>query len=433
MLDCSEFPVLERERVMKIIIIAGETSGDIHGAALARELKFLRPGTVMKGIGGSRMKAEGVQLFQDLSEFNIMGITEVIRHIPRIRRLIKETASRIIREKPDALVLIDYPDFNFRIGKRVHSAGIPVIYHICPQLWAWRRKRTLKMARFSDLMTVILPFEKEFFASYGIEVEFIGHPLKNRYPDDEDEGNENKAERVEGIDLKRPYIALLPGSRISEIQRMLPPMLQAALQMTRERNELQAVICKAESIDDDLLRLIFQQTGISFPIVQGMRPNVIKNARAVVTTSGTATLETALHFTPMVVCYQMSKLSYFIAKRLVKVPYIALTNLTAGRKLVPELIQSQVTPENIVRELEFVMSEPQRSRIVEGLKEVSAKLGEPGASQRAARLIADFIRSKKNHGCSGKNPPKSPMIQSKEGVDGSQNAESSDSASSDRI
>jgi lipid-A-disaccharide synthase len=373
---------------MRVLIVAGEASGDLHGASLARALRQLSPSIELVGVGGDRMQAAGVELVYHYRHLAVVGITEVIAHLGDVRRAMRVLEATAAGEV-DAVVLIDYPDFNMTLARRLRRARpeLPLIYYISPQVWAWRSGRVHAIARLVDLMLVILPFEEGLYRAAGAPVEFVGHPLLDVFPEP---GDRTAFCSRHAIDPSHELVALAPGSRRNELTRLLEPMLEAARALAR-RPDRTFLIPVAASLD----RVEYERTLAGFPdlrdrvrLVEDDYYEVLHHARGAVVCSGTATLEAALAATPEVVVYRTSWLTYNLGKLLVRIANIALVNVVAGRTGVPELIQHQVTPEAIVRELEPLLAEgATREVCLEFLRGVRERLGEPGASRRAARAL----------------------------------------------
>lgn len=365
----------------RMYIIAGEASGDLHGGNLVRELlgraradgKELR----IRAWGGDRMSAAGAEVVKHYSDLAFMGFTQVILNLRTILRNIDVCKRDIEAFKPDALVLIDYPGFNLRIAEWAHERGIPVHYYISPQVWAWKKGRVHTIKKVVDRMYVILPFEKDWYARYGMDVEFVGHPLLDAI---EQEGR-TPLEPLPGAD-DRPVVALLPGSRRQEISRMLPLMSSVAERFP----EFHFVLAAAPSVPDDVYAEVIGKAPIT--VVKGRSYDVLRTARAGLVTSGTATLETALFGVPEAVCYSGGALNVWIARRLVDIKFISLVNLIMGREVVRELIQSDLDVGSLVKELRRLMEEgPYREKMIKDLDALREKLGGPGASHAVATAV----------------------------------------------
>lgn len=365
----------------RIYIIAGEASGDLHGGnlvkALFNEAKEARSELIIRGWGGDRMAAAGAEVLKQYSELAFMGFTQVIMNLRTILRNIDACKADIEAFAPDAIILIDYPGFNLRIAQWAHAKGIPVHYYISPQVWAWKKGRVHTIKKVVDRMYVILPFEKEWYAQYGMDVDFVGHPLLDAI---EQEGS-SEVLPLPGAD-GRPVIALLPGSRRQEIVRMLPLMINAV----RHFPQYRAVLAAAPSVPDaDYVDLIGDAP---ITLVKDRTYDILRSAHSALVTSGTATLETALFGVPEVVCYSGSAINVWLAKRLVNIEYISLVNLIMEREVVRELIQSDLNEKGLSAELERISTEGDyRNTMIEGLSALREKLGGPGASKKVAKAV----------------------------------------------
>lgn len=374
-----------KSRELKYYIIAGEASGDLHGSNLMKAIKEEDPEAEFRFWGGDLMAEQGGKPVKHYRELAFMGFAEVLMNLRTILRNIKFCKKDIEAYRPDAVILIDYPGFNLRIAKFVKSLGIRVFYYISPQVWAWKTGRVKTIKKFVDKMLVILPFEKEFYKKYEYEVDFVGHPLLDAMKD-LPELDLEKFKKENRLD-DRKLIALLPGSRKQEIRKKLPIMLSVAKYFP----DYQFVVAGAPSQD---LEFYTETGGKDVKVIMGKTYDLIRSASAALVTSGTATLETALLGTPEVVCYKGSLISYEIGKRVVKyVKFIALVNLIMDREVVRELIQSDLTAENLKSELSAILEGPKRERIKEDYKELRKKLGGAGASERAAGLIVSDLKS----------------------------------------
>lgn len=356
---------------MRLFVVAGEASGDLHGANLLRAITALRPDCIFEGFGGERMAAAGMRILRGLDHLAFMGFIEVVRNLPTVMRNFSIAKKAMTQNRPDALLLIDYPGFNLRLAKWAKMQGIPVIYYIAPQVWAWKESRIRGMRRNIDRLLVILPFEKEYFAKHGMEVDFVGHPLLDEIRNQRSEIRNQKV------------IALLPGSREQEVKTMLPAMLEVREQFP----EYRFVIGKAPGLDENLYRKLISSENAE--IFSGGTQALLGMADAALVTSGTATLETALMDVPQLVCYRGNRLSVLLARRLIKVPYIALVNLILGREAVKELIQDDVNPDNLTEQLRSLLSLPQASHGIQS--ELLAMLGGTGASERAAQIVVNHV------------------------------------------
>ncbi len=369
---------------MRVMIIAGEASGDLHGAGVVRELKRAVPGCDVYGIGGDKMQAAGMDLVYHVREVSVMGFWEVLQHLPLLKSVERTLAALLKGRTPDVVVLIDYPGFNLRFAKIAKAHGARVVYYISPQVWAWNRGRVKKMKGSVDKMFVAFPFEVEIYRKEGIDVEFVGHPLLDVFA--EPMARAEFCTRY-GLDRDRPILGLLPGSRAQELERIFPAMLGAA-RILRGKTAVQVVVGASSVLDVEFIRsFIRDQEAIQ--VIQHATYDVMSNADIAIVTSGTATLETGYFRTPMIVVYRMSWFSYLIARALVRVRSIGLVNIVAGERIVPELIQGQVTPQRLASSaLALMENEGQRREMSERLAVIREKLGTPGASVRVARAIA---------------------------------------------
>lgn len=366
---------------MKIYIIAGEASGDLHASNLMREMNVLGKGLEYRCWGGDLMAQQGGVLVKHYRELAYMGFLEVALNLRTIMHNLAFCKKDILEYKPDAVILIDYPGFNLKIAEFLHRQKIPVIYYISPQVWAWKQSRVKTIRKVVDKMMVILPFEKEFYAQHGMEVEFHGHPLLDAL-------GQNNFKPV-FADEQRPVVVLLPGSRKQEIQKILPAMAQATVHFP----EIKFVIAGVDSFGEHFYHKIAGLTNI--PVVTGRTYDLLKQASAAMVTSGTATLETAIIGTPEVVCYKGGFFSYLIAKKLIKVRYISLVNLIMDRLVVKELIQHELNSANLTRELYALLNNNMlKNRLENDYSDLRQKLGGPGASQRAAKSVLDFMKEK---------------------------------------
>ncbi len=372
-----------------VLIVAGEASADLHGARVLRELRGRRPDVRVFGVGGDAMRAEGLEAVVRAEDISVAGLTEVLFAIPRILRILRRLAALAAERRPSAAVLIDLPDFNLRLARRLKALGVPVVYYISPQVWAWRQRRVAQIRALVDRMLVILPFEEDFYRTHGVPAEFVGHPLVEELPPPCDRAT---ARAALGLPAGGPVVALLPGSRKQEIARHLPLMLEG-LRRVRERFPgTRAVIPVASTIPRALVEARVAAAGVDATLLDGQATEALSAADAAVVCSGTATLQTALLLRPMVVVYRVSWLTYHILKRLVRVAHIALVNLIAGRTLVPELIQDAFTAGTVASELERLLaSDVERARVETELAALRAKLGEKGAAERVAEVVAGYL------------------------------------------
>ena len=351
--------------------IAGEASGDLHAANLIKELSALDTDATFKGFGGERMQKEGLQLTKHYQEMAFMGFWEVLMNLSAIRKSFKQAKKELLEYKPEVLVLVDYPGFNMRMATFAKKHNIKVVYYITPQVWAWKESRVKKLKRDVDLLLPILPFERSFFAKHGIVVSYVGHPLLDALKDLDSRN----------IESEKPIIAILPGSRKQEIATSLPIMMEVA----KSFENYQFIIAGAPSISQDYYRSITQDSYM--PVLSNQTHALLKECKAAIVTSGTATLEAAILKVPQVVCYKTSSISYFLAKLVVKVKYIALVNLICDKEVVKELIQDDFNADNLVNELNRILNKKNKTQILSDYDSLTRLLGDVGASKRAADAI----------------------------------------------
>ncbi len=374
----------------RLLLSCGEASGDLYAGALTRELLALDPSVRVAGLGGPQFAAAGGDLVDDYRELSVTGLTEWIPKLPRLltaRRRLVEAAQA---EKPDALVLIDFSGFNFRLAPAIKALGVPVIYYISPQIWASRPKRIDTIRRIADRMLVIFPFEAPIYEKAGVPVEFVGHPLIDLA---KPSATREAFLAARALTPSAPTIAILPGSRPNEVSRILPDLAAAAQRIRGAVPGAQFLVARAPHLDDGLFEPVRNGAGdTQFTLVEGDTDTVLASADVTLTASGTATVQAALHGTPMVVVYRMAPLSYQLARRLVRLDSIAMVNLIAGEKLVPELIQDAFTPDAVAREAISMLTDRDRAAAIRaGLATVRARLGGPGGSRRAAQAILRTI------------------------------------------
>ncbi len=367
---------------INILIVAGEASGDLHGARLVQALRALHPNSRISGIGGDGMAAAGMELLFHIRDMAVVGFTEVIRHIPFLRRVMRTLEAVIERQKPNVAILIDYPGFNLRLAERLRARGVKILYYIAPQVWAWGAGRIPKMARLIDEMAVVFPFEADLFQSAGLPSTFVGHPLL--------EGLVPKLSRPGffaryHLQEHKPLLGLLPGSRRQEIERLLPDMLATAQRLRQRHPDLQIALAQAPTLPAELYRECLPNFDIQ--LINHATYEIMRDSTACLVCSGTATLETACFGTPLVIVYRTSRLSYAIGKRVVKLPFIGLVNVVMGEKIAPEFVQDDFTPATAAEALAPLLFEHQtNARMRQQLATVRAKLGTPGASERTARM-----------------------------------------------
>ena len=373
---------------MRYYIIAGEASGDLHASNLVAEIKKKDKKAEFRGCGGDLMKAQGVDLLKHYRTMAFMGFVEVAVNLRKVLDNIAQCKKDIIEYQPDALILVDYPGFNLRIADFAHEKGFKVLYYISPQVWAWKRRRVKKIKKSVNKMIVIFPFEEAFYKEYGVDVTYVGNPLLDELSKS---GTPNRSIflRRNSLGEKREIIALLPGSRTQEVKRILPVMLKVVPHFP----DYQFVIGGVSSLDKSLYKKIIGNTDVF--LIENQTYELLQNSSAAVVTSGTVTLETALFTVPEVVCYKATGFSYLLAKWMIKVKYISLVNLVMDKEVVKELIQSDLTEKNIVTELERLLHDGKRQRqILEDYDELRDRLGNAGASEKAAEIVVNAARMK---------------------------------------
>jgi lipid-A-disaccharide synthase len=383
----------------KILIVAGEASGDLHGSSLIRELKNINSYLQFFGIGGDRMRKEGMELVYHIDKLSIMGFFEVLKNIGLIREVMKTMVKLAEERKPDLVVLIDYPGFNLRFAKRVKKMGIPIAYYISPQVWAWGGNRVKKMKGLIDKMIMIFPFEKELYKKFDIDCEFVGHPLLEVVrPVLSKEDFQSK------FDLRKNEVllGLLPGSRWQEVEKILPIMVQTAELLGARIKNPRVMLGLASTIKKEKVQIILDQFKSKVEIIENLTYDLMKHSDLLLVASGTATLESAILGTPFVVLYKTSFWTYLLAKSLVSIPNIALANVVAGKKIVPEYIQNKAVPKDIAEEMYDILTNKPRYKSIQNelglVKEKigsfhSLQVGEAGASKRAAQIINGIISS----------------------------------------
>jgi lipid-A-disaccharide synthase len=375
-----------------VMIVAGETSGDLHGSHLVRAMHGISPDLQFRGIGGRRMQEAGVELMAHASDMAVVGLTEVIVKLNQLRRVLNLMKASMKTGRPDLLILIDYPDFNLMLGKAAKACGVPVFYYISPQVWAWRRGRIKKIRAIVDKMAVILPFEERLYHDEDVDATYVGHPLldtvKTKYT------RQEALERF-GLQEGATTVGLLPGSRDTEIARLLPVMMNAAEILVKKLPRLQFVLPLAETLERGFVENILQQSPVPVRIVEHDTYDALELSDIVIVASGTATLETALLGKPMVIVYKVSPVSYYIGKKIIKVEHIGLANIIAGKTIVPELIQDEANPERIATEVVNILNDKIRMDTMrEALYKIREALGQPGAAERAATLACSMLTDK---------------------------------------
>ncbi len=339
----------------KILLVAGEVSGDLHGAHLVEAIQRIDPEIQFFGVGGEGLERKGMKLLYHSHSLSVVGITEVLLKLRSILKALRELKESLDRERPDLIILIDFPDFNLRLAKMAHQRGIPVLYYISPQVWAWRPKRVKLIAKWVKKMVVFFPFEVPLYEAAGVDVEWVGHPLLDIV---KPTLSKEAAFQRFGLDPQRRTIGLLPGSRMHEVERLLPPLLASSHLLQKEIPDLQFIIPLAPGIPKTTLSPWMRNVPVPVKVVEGWTYDVMNLSELLITASGTATLEGAILGKPMVIVYKVSLLSYWIGRALIQVDHIGLVNLVAGKGIVPELIQEDVNPQRIAEEALRILRDP---------------------------------------------------------------------------
>lgn len=377
------------ERSPRIFLSAGEASGDLHGSFLVRALKELRPDVRVACLGGPMLREAGAQVLADNGEIAVVGLTEVLHHARDLFDVWKRIRNHIIRRRPDLIVLIDFPDFNFLLGRLAKRFGIKVFYYISPQVWAWRSGRVRTLKRIVDEMAVILPFEVPFYRRHAMTVHFVGHPLLDvvqRAP------SRAQALRRHGTADGTALIGLLPGSRKSEVRLVFPVLLEAACRLRERMPGASFIIPVAPTLDPEPIRAAVAQAGLAARVVAGDTYGVIRACDLIVTVSGTVTLEAALLDTPMIVVNRVSNMSYYLGRDLIRVRYIALPNLIADRAVVPELLQQEARADLVCDSVLEHLRDPEKTAAQKReFARIRERLGDPGVAHRVARMVLGTI------------------------------------------
>ena len=372
---------------MKIMLSVGEASGDLHGASVANALKLLQPDIELFGMGGKAMQAAGVDVVYDIAGLGVIGFVEVIKNLGKLFALRDSLAALMDKEQPDALVIIDYPEFNMRLAKIAKQKGIPVISYISPSAWAWRRGRARDVAGIVSKVAAIFPFEADVYREAGADVTFVGHPLVDIV---QPALSKEEAYRFFAARSDQPLVLLMPGSRQQEIETLLPVMLAACELVVEKLPGCQFYLPVASTISREILQTMLAGYSVPVTLTSEYTYDLMGLADAAIAASGTATLETSLMGAPTVILYRMAPLTYLLGKLLVKIPDIGLPNIVAGRRIVPELLQAAVTPDAIALETVRLIAEPAvRNQVLADLAEVKAKLGQTGAVKRVAEVILE--------------------------------------------
>lgn len=377
---------------MKIMFSAGEASGDMHGAKLAEVMKQQDPSIELIGMGGEQMKKAGVRIVYDIQNLGFIGVGEILRKIPFFFRLRDFLVQTMRDEKPDVLVCIDYPGFNMRLIKKAKEAGIPVVYYILPTIWAWHKSRGRTIAQYTDLAISLFPFEAQMYEEMGTHVVYAGHPLLDTV-----HAGRSRDEIVPalGLDTQKKTVLLMPGSRMQEVKGLLPPMLEAAKEISKAVPQVQFLLPRASTIDRSVLASMIADSGVDVYIGETNVYDMMAVSTAAIAASGTATLETALMELPTLLIYRVSSLTYWLSKLLVHIDSIGLPNIIMGRRIMPELWQDEVTAEHIAQVIVPILTDTSRhDELKQAMAEVRRTMGQSGAVQRIAKTILEFAKEK---------------------------------------
>jgi lipid-A-disaccharide synthase len=371
-------------------MVAGEASGDLHGSHLVKEMLSLDPTLQFYGVGGKKMKNEGVELIADSKEMAVVGITEVLLKLKRIYQIYRKLKNSLTSNSPSLVILIDYPDFNLRFAREAKKKNIPIVYYISPQVWAWRKGRIKKIGRLIKKMIVIFPFEKKIYEEAQIDVDFVGHPLLDAI---RSQFSREEAFQQFSLSSGVTTIGLLPGSRMNEVKRHLPPMIEAIPLISKQINPVQFIIPVAPGLDLGEVQNLVGSKRENIRVVENNIYDVMRISDVVIVASGTATIEAAIMGAPMIVVYRVSPLTYLLGKMLIKVKNIGMVNIIAGKTVVPELIQKDVTPEKITSAVVQILENPSKQEeIKKELSSLKEKIGKSGASFRAAQIIISLLQ-----------------------------------------
>jgi len=376
----------------KVMLVSGESSGDQHAANLFLELKKLYPNVQGIGMGGKKMSAAGIDIHYDSSNLGVIGVIEVIKRYAEIKRALKAMQQLLLEQRPDLLICVDYKEFNFKLATFAKKNGIKVLFYVSPQVWAWRPGRVVKYGKVIDMMGVIFPFEVPFYEKENVPVRYVGHPSVDKV-----HAKRSVEEDFLAFSLSKgqPVIGILPGSRTDEINRMLPIMLKAAEEIQKQVPNVQFVLPQADSVSNELLQASFQGSSVDVKTIKNQFYDAVQCCDAVMTVSGTATLEIALLTVPMLVAYKLSTVTYWLAKILVDTEFIGLPNIVAGKSVVQEFIQHEATPQNLATEILHILRDKDYAETIKGgLKTVQVEIGEGGGSRNMAELAWEMLQEK---------------------------------------
>ncbi|MCQ8103141.1 lipid-A-disaccharide synthase [Methylomonas sp. SURF-2] len=372
-----------------VLFSAGESSGDQHAAHMFQELQKQCPAIRGQGMGGSKMRRAGIDIRFDSSDIGVIGLVEILKHYGEIRRALRLMKQIVADEKPDLLVCVDYKEFNLKLAQFAKRRGVKVLFYVSPQVWAWRPGRVETYGKAIDMMAVIFPFETAYYDAKNVPVRYVGHPSVDKVQPLRDRPADFE---LFGLDTGRPVVGLLPGSRANEIKRMLPVMLEAVALLAKRFPELQFLLPQADSVSDEVMQSYLRDFAVPVKIVKQQAYDAIQCCNAVMTTSGTASLEIALLQVPMLIAYRLSPFTYWLGKQLVHIPYIGLPNIIAGKAIVKELIQDAVSAENLAAEIESLLFDTDyRHSVLTELRRVKTLLGEGGGSKNMADLALEML------------------------------------------
>ncbi len=376
----------------KILIIAGEASSDLHAANLVKSLKEIYPDLKFFGLGGEKMQKAGVELIYNLVDFAVVGFVEVLKNLSKFKLIFNDTLKKIDEEKPDLAILVDYPGFNLRLAKEIKKRNVPVVYFISPQVWAWGKKRIKIIKELVNKMIVLFKFEEEMYKKCGVDAEFVGHPLMDVV---KPSLSAQEFKNSLNIPEDNKVIALLPGSRVSEVTRHLPIMLSAARIIFKkwQNKKIQFLVAQAPGLKNELFKIVKNETSIPVTVIKDKTYDCLNISDLALVCSGTATLETAIMEKPMVIIYRVSSLTAFLLKPMLKIPDIGLVNVVAGKRIVPECVQNNAKPNLIALEAISILTSPKKiTEIKQNLISVKQNLGSPNVSRRAAEIVANFLK-----------------------------------------
>ena len=378
-------------RSLKICLSAGESSGDSHAANLYLELKKQFPKLHAIGMGGAKMSQAGISLCYDSSQIAVIGAVEVIKHYVEIRRALKKMQALLLNERPDLLICVDYKEFNYQLAKFAKQNGIKVLFYVSPQVWAWRKNRVKKYGAVIDMMAVIFPFETAYYEAENVPVRYVGHPSVDKVIP---KLSKSDALKQFNLDSNAPIIGLVAGSRANEIKRLLPVMLEAAQKLKTDFPNVQFILPQADSLPDSLIQNYLTRAKVNVTVIKNQPYDVMQCCDAIMTCSGTATLEIALLGIPMVICYRLNSLTYFLGKMLVKTRFIGLPNIIFGESIVRELIQHAATAQNLATEItHFLTNKEAAQNCRTDLEVVREKLGQGGGIQNMAQLVKEMLHA----------------------------------------